>query len=97
MPRIDLQVPFAEKDAAKHLGARWDSQNTTWYVPDGIDATPLQKWIPVHCRPTSEQSTDIWRRAHTPVLTRLSYLAARRDKASSSRNLCNMRPGPLSS
>jgi len=35
MPRIDLQVPFAEKDAAKHLGARWDSQNTTWYVPDG--------------------------------------------------------------
>jgi Domain of unknown function (DUF5710) len=47
MPRIDLQVPIIEKDAAKHLGARWDSQNKTWYVPDGIDATPLQKWIAV--------------------------------------------------
>jgi hypothetical protein len=47
MPRIDLQVPIIEKDAAKHLGVRWDSQNKTWYVPDGIDATPLQKWIAV--------------------------------------------------
>ena len=47
MPRIDLQVPITEKGAAKHLGARWDSQNKTWYVPDGIDATPLQKWIAV--------------------------------------------------
>jgi hypothetical protein len=64
MPRIDLQVPITEKDAAKHLGARWDSQNKTWYVPDGIDATPLQKWIPVQRPPTSERSTDIWRRAH---------------------------------
>lgn len=43
MPRIDLQVPITEKDAAKHLGARWDPQNKTWYVPDGLDATPLQK------------------------------------------------------
>ena len=64
MPRIDLQVPITEKDAVKHLGALWDPQNKTWYVPDGIDATPLQKWIPVHCPPTSERSTDTWRRAH---------------------------------
>jgi hypothetical protein len=47
MPRIDLQVPITEKDAAKRLGARWDSQNKTWYVPDGVDAKPLQKWIAV--------------------------------------------------
>ena len=45
MPRIDLQVPMFEKDAAKCLGARWDSQNKTWYVPDGVDARPMQKWI----------------------------------------------------
>jgi hypothetical protein len=47
MPRVDLQVPMTEKDAAKHLGARWDPQNKTWYVPNGVDAKPLQKWIAV--------------------------------------------------
>ena len=64
MPRIDLQVPITEKDAVKHLGALWDPQNKTWYVPDGIDATPLQKWIPVRCPPTSQRSTGTWRGAH---------------------------------
>jgi hypothetical protein len=47
MPRFDLQVPITEKDEARHLGARWESQSKTWYVPDGVDATPLQKWIAV--------------------------------------------------
>jgi len=27
MPRIDLNVPFSEKDEAKLLGARWDVQH----------------------------------------------------------------------
>ena len=56
MPRIDLQVPIIEKDAAKQLGARWDSQSKTWYVPDGIDATPLQKWIAVPQSPNVRAS-----------------------------------------
>jgi hypothetical protein len=46
VPRIELRVPLPEKDQARQLGARWDPQNSTWYVPDGVDATPLQKWIP---------------------------------------------------
>ena len=45
-PRIDLTVPFAEKDEAKRLGARWDSERKVWYVPDGIDASAFRRWLP---------------------------------------------------
>lgn len=38
MPRINLQVPFNEKDAAKRLGARWDGDGKIWYVPEGVGA-----------------------------------------------------------
>ena len=46
MPRIDLDVPFAEKDAAKRLGARWDAARKLWYVPDGVDAGAFGRWLP---------------------------------------------------
>jgi len=45
MPRIDLVVPFHEKDEAKKLGARWDPQKKVWFVPDGTDAGPLRRWV----------------------------------------------------
>lgn len=44
--RVDLQVPFAEKDDAKRLGARWDGRQRTWYIPEGIDPTPFKRWLP---------------------------------------------------
>lgn len=44
--RFDLKVPFAEKDAAKKLGARWDAANKLWYVMDKADLTPFAKWSP---------------------------------------------------
>jgi len=44
--RTDLKVPFAEKDAAKALGARWDPAKKIWHVVDAKDLTPFQKWIP---------------------------------------------------
>ncbi len=47
MSRIDLDVPFAEKDEAKKLGARWDPAQKTWYVPEGQDSAPFQKWHPL--------------------------------------------------
>jgi hypothetical protein len=31
--RVWLGVPYAEKDEARTLGARWDSQARRWYVP----------------------------------------------------------------
>ena len=44
--RINLVTPFAEKDAAKALGARWDSAKKVWYIVDVEDLTPFLRWIP---------------------------------------------------
>lgn len=44
--RINLVTPFAEKDAVKALGARWDPAKKIWYVNDVADLTPFQRWIP---------------------------------------------------
>ena len=44
--RVDLLTPFAEKDQAKGLGARWDATRKVWYVQDVDDLTPFLRWIP---------------------------------------------------
>ena len=44
--RINLVTPFAEKDAVKALGARWDQANKLWYITDVPDLTPFMRWIP---------------------------------------------------
>ena len=44
--RHDLKVPFADKDAAKKLGARWDAALKIWYVADKVDMAPFAKWSP---------------------------------------------------
>ena len=40
-----LKVPYAEKDKAKALGARWNAERKAWYVPDGTDAAPFEQWL----------------------------------------------------
>jgi len=42
--KIYLNVPYAQKDAAKALGARWDAANKKWYVPAGKDITLFAQW-----------------------------------------------------
>jgi hypothetical protein len=42
--KIYLNVPYAQKDAVKALGARWDAANKKWYVPADIDNTLFAKW-----------------------------------------------------
>ena len=39
-----LNVPFAQKDAAKALGARWDGAARKWYVPAGLDLGLFAAW-----------------------------------------------------
>lgn len=39
-----LTVPYAQKDEAKALGARWDPANKKWYVPANKDMTLFAKW-----------------------------------------------------
>ena len=43
--RLYLNVPYAEKDAAKELGARWDAKLKKWFVPSGIEPLAFAKWF----------------------------------------------------
>ena len=45
-PRFYLAVPYAQKDEAKGLGARWDPTRKRWYVPEGLDLSVFQRWAP---------------------------------------------------
>jgi hypothetical protein len=55
---IVLKVPYAEKDEAKALGARWNSARKTWYVPDGQAATPFERWVVPHQPGESQQASS---------------------------------------
>jgi len=46
MSRVDLLVPFADKDEAKRLGARWDAKTQLWFVPAGVDVATFSRWLP---------------------------------------------------
>ena len=43
--RIDLNVPFSEKDKAKELGARWDRGSKIWYFPNGKPSDAPESWL----------------------------------------------------
>jgi hypothetical protein len=42
--RVYLDVPYAEKDGAKALGARWDPEARRWYDPRPLSAG-LERWV----------------------------------------------------
>lgn len=45
---IELEVPFAEKDQAKSLGAKWNPTIKKWYIPDALESEKAQfaRWLP---------------------------------------------------
>lgn len=45
-----LTVPFAEKNEAKALGAKWDATARKWYVPHGVDVNLFTPWWPVNLK-----------------------------------------------
>ncbi len=51
---IVLNVPYAEKDEAKALGARWNPKKKSWYVPDGQSAEAFARWLPKAGAPAAE-------------------------------------------
>lgn len=44
--RMNLKVPFAEKDEAKKLGARWDAARKLWYVDNDEKIAVFARWSP---------------------------------------------------
>ena len=60
--RTNLTVPYAQKDDAKSLGARWDGINKVWYIEDKEDLTPFMRWmnreqLRPHSKPGNESVT----------------------------------------
>ncbi|MGJ7917078.1 DUF5710 domain-containing protein [Massilia sp. LXY-6] len=51
-----LNVPYAEKDQARELGARWNPARKRWYVPDGVAPEPFARWMPKDGEPASAGS-----------------------------------------
>ena len=43
--RFYIACPFADKDDAKSLGARWDVDARKWYVPNDVDRNLFKKWF----------------------------------------------------
>ena len=41
-----LNVPYAEKDFAKELGANWNPDTRKWHVSAGLDLRSFEKWSP---------------------------------------------------
>lgn len=44
--RVNLLVPFSEKDQAKALGAKWDSKGKTWFIEADSDMGKFRSWLP---------------------------------------------------
>jgi len=54
--KIYLNVPFAQKDEAKALGARWDAIKKKWFVPADKDITLFARW---QAEPGSMESSKL--------------------------------------
>ncbi|WP_417625104.1 DUF5710 domain-containing protein [Paremcibacter congregatus] len=52
-PRRYLDVPFAEKEAAKACGAKWDAGKKLWYAPAWAASDDLKPW------PSIDEKIDI--------------------------------------
>ena len=42
---IWLTVPYAEKDKARALGARWNPKVKSWFIPRDMAIEPFELWL----------------------------------------------------
>lgn len=66
--RHNLKVPFAEKDQAKKLGARWDAARKLWYIDGGLDLGLFSQWQPTPHDPSAAVSSSAPRRSASSKL-----------------------------
>jgi exodeoxyribonuclease VII large subunit len=59
MSRHYLNVPFAQKDPAKALGARFAGAVKRWYVEPGTDLVPFGAWLPAGAASAGDGSSDL--------------------------------------
>ena len=58
MPITYLRVEFSQKEAVKALGARWDTNERKWFVPEGRDLAPFRAWLPAGAGSTQIAISD---------------------------------------
>lgn len=78
---ITLNVPYAEKEQAKALGAKWDAARRVWYIPDNLVASPFARWLPSGAQvagPADRTKTGPSRSAKKPAAKNTSAHQPRR-------------------
>lgn len=55
--RVNLKVPYRQKEEAKRLGARWDPGRQVWYVENVENLSPFLKWMPRHLTKVHEEKS----------------------------------------
>ena len=50
--RINLIVPYSQKERAKKAGAQWDNLLKTWYKPDHVSQMAVFTWLPPDLKQT---------------------------------------------
>ena len=68
-----LSVPYEEKDLAKELGAKFDRETKSWYVPEGKDLEPFERWKP------TLQHEKMWIKAPYEMHEQIKELGAKYD------------------
>ncbi len=63
-----LNVPYAQKDEAKALGARWDPANKKWYVPANKNITLFAKWQTNSMLVESQTTSPVKANARNPAI-----------------------------
>ena len=43
--RVNLAVPFEEKEECERAGGRFDEKNLVYYSPPRVDLRPVGKWL----------------------------------------------------
>ncbi|MBL8366991.1 MAG: DUF1738 domain-containing protein [Candidatus Accumulibacter sp.] len=77
--KIWIDVPYPQKDEAKALGARWDRQEQSWYIPAGVDSAPFARWTPatsLQARPRQSPATPPRQYLAVPYGERVAAKAA---------------------
>ncbi|MDA7024230.1 MULTISPECIES: zincin-like metallopeptidase domain-containing protein [Pseudomonas] len=73
-----LHVPFKEKEQVRELGAKWDRQEKSWYIPADLDKEAFAHWLnpapKVEAAETAQERTEAPQVASTPKSAR-EYLA----------------------
>ena len=43
--KVYIHCSFNEKEEVKKLGAKWDSETKSWYIPEGVNVNLFSKWL----------------------------------------------------